>query len=258
MLQDTLRRAKRIPSHLRRRGFKRVAVSIGLTISDGIRFWVWDVWHRVETRKQVPLEKLGIEGSCYGPTPQDFLYFGWNGDYCCSSAKFPSLLRRLNLDWSSFTYLDIGAGKGKTLLMAAELPFAKVVGVEISEKLVEVARKNLSRHRNFTLKCKNIEILLQDASTYEFPPVPLVIYSLNTFPPPIMKVVLENLKRSVEENPRDVYFISNPAPPPIEQLFKESGRFALVDSTRGPESFVGHQTYRSILAPVQPQSFSSK
>jgi tRNA A58 N-methylase Trm61 len=114
--------------------------------------------------------------------------------------------------------------------MAAELPFARVIGVELSEKLVKAAQKNLSTHRNFNLKCKHIEVVLQDAITYEFPADPLVIYSLNTFPPAITKVVVDNLKRSVMQHPRDIYLIWMPTSPEIESLFSECGFLRLVDT----------------------------
>jgi hypothetical protein len=123
--------------------------------------------------------------------------------------------------------------------MAAQMPFAKVIGIEISPQLVTVARKNLARHRNFDLKCKDIELVLQDATTYDFPQSPLVMYSLNTFPPAVMRVVLRNLARSLEQHPREAYLISTPTPPEIEALFSECGCLKLVDS--GP-------SYRSYLA----------
>lgn len=169
MIGELWRRSRRIPSRLKRWGWKRVVIVLGLTAVESVRLWIWDLWHGVETRRQIALEKLGIEGACYGDTPNDYVYSGWNGDYTCASPRFPELLKRLNLDWNSFTYLDLGSGKGKSLLMAAELPFARVIGVELSEKLVKAAQKNLSTHRNFNLKCKHIEVVFKTRLLTNFP-----------------------------------------------------------------------------------------
>ncbi len=247
MIKQFIRKARRIPSRAKRWGWKRVVMVTVLQMVESFQFWIWDVWHGVETRNQVALDDLGIEGACYGSHPADYVYSGWNGDYTCASSKFPEYLRRLNLDWSSFTYIDLGSGKGKSLLMAAELPFAKVIGVEFSERLVEAARRNLATKRNFNLKCQDIQVVLQDATAYEFPRQPLVIYLLNTFPPAIMRVVLDNLKRSLQQYPRDAYLMCIPTPPEVEALFAESGFLAVVDLSAAGNSIAGHRSYRAAV-----------
>jgi hypothetical protein len=243
-LEHAARKWKRISYRATQWGWKRVAWVLTRAAIDTFAYLVWDVWHGVETRKEVALRHLGIEGACYGDEPEAYMYSGWNGDYSCASPKLPERIKRLNLDWNSFAYLDLGSGKGKSLLMAAQIPFAKVIGIEISPKLVTVAQKNLARHRNFDLKCKDIELVLQDATTYDFPRYPLVMYSLNTFPPAVMRVVLANLGRSLEQHPREAYLISTPTPPEIESLFSECGFLKLVDS--GPS----YQSYRALLTPA--------
>ena len=215
--------------------------------ADVVRHWAWDVWHGVETRKQVPLKELGLEGSSYSEAPEQFVTAVWNGDYSSSASwKFPERLKRLNLDWKLFTYVDLGAGKGKTLLLAAELPFIKVVGVELSHKLVTVAQKNIREQRNFKLQCKDIEMIEGDAALYQFPRTPLVIYCFNSFPEPVMRVVIENLRRSLEEYPRETYVIyTHPA---LESLISEYEFLTLVDSSISTiDSAGGHRSYRALL-----------
>lgn len=230
---------RRVSYRVRQQGWNYAVRMITRVAVDRVWDWAWDLWHGTETRREVALRDLGIEGACYGHHPERYVYSGWNGDYNCANRRFPEQLRRLNLDWGSFVYLDLGSGKGKSLLMAAGLPFREVVGVEFSQKLVNVAQDNLKKRRNFNLKCQDIEVVLQDAATYEFPLYPLVIYSFNTFPPAVMRRVLENLRGSLVRYPREVYLISTPTPPEVELLFLQSGFLSLVDS--GPS----HQTYRA-------------
>ena len=55
-------------------------------------------------------------------------------------------------------FIDYGAGLGRVLVLAAMLPFKRVIGIEISPVLVERARANLFRCRG-KLRCKDVEIL---------------------------------------------------------------------------------------------------
>lgn len=63
----------------------------------------------------------------------------------------PSLFRKLLARWQSLAvhpiertaFLDIGGGKGRAMLMATELPFRRIVGVELHPGLAECARANI-------------------------------------------------------------------------------------------------------------------
>jgi len=43
-----------------------------------------------------------------------------------------------------FSFIDIGAGMGRAVLLAAQLPFREAAGVELNPALVRIARRNLS------------------------------------------------------------------------------------------------------------------
>ena len=63
----------------------------------------------------------------------------------------PSLFRKLMERWLSLTqhpiektaFLDIGAGKGRAMLLAAEYPFRRVIGVELHPALAAATRENV-------------------------------------------------------------------------------------------------------------------
>src|SRR5580692_3477265 len=42
------------------------------------------------------------------------------------------------------TFVDVGAGMGRAMLLAAEHPFHAVIGVELYPALVRIARRNLT------------------------------------------------------------------------------------------------------------------
>src|SRR5208283_3490988 len=65
----------------------------------------------------------------------------------------PSILRALIRRWREtvpphpihrYTFIDIGAGKGRGLLVASEFHFRKVVGIELNPALAAIARSNVA------------------------------------------------------------------------------------------------------------------
>jgi len=127
-------------------------------------------------------------------------------------------LTRLN--FNEFTFVDLGSGKGRTLLMAADYPFRRVVGVELLPALNEIAQQNLARYRSDSQKCFALEAVCADATTFPLPGGPLVIYLFNPFPETGMRRTLANLARTLRENPRPAFVIYHN--PQLEHVVTES------------------------------------
>ncbi len=73
---------------------------------------------------------LGVFHSPYQPT---------------DAALFQEMMSSLPIAFSEFTFVDLGSGKGRTLLMASEYPFRRIVGVEILPELHRAAEKNIAK-----------------------------------------------------------------------------------------------------------------
>jgi hypothetical protein len=65
------------------------------------------------------------------------------------------ILDSIPLQPNTFAFIDLGSGKGRALLVASELPFAKIVGVELSHELHRIAEQNLGRYRSASQHCMN-------------------------------------------------------------------------------------------------------
>jgi SAM-dependent methyltransferase len=121
-------------------------------------------------------------------------------------AQVPETLR------SSATFIDLGCGKGRAVLLASEYPFAQVMGVEIAPQLHRVAVENVARytaarHREAQPVPAPMHILLADAAGYRFPNGPLVVYLYHPFCRPVLNRVLRNLGRSLAQQPRPAVVI---------------------------------------------------
>src|SRR5450755_3522164 len=100
-----------------------------------------------------PFDQMhGVDTS--GLVPAKHLITGHTNDQHVTAyyGVAPSILRTLIDQWretippypiSRYTFIDIGAGKGRGLLVASEYRFRKVVGIELNAHLVAISRQNV-------------------------------------------------------------------------------------------------------------------
>jgi SAM-dependent methyltransferase len=124
-----------------------------------------------------------------------------------SEAAIRAPLDGLTLDFSAFTFVDLGCGKGKPLMVAATYPFRRLVGVDISPVCVAAARRNLAEYRPEPVDGSRVELLTVDAEDFRFPEDPLVVYLFNPFPGRVLGGVVTNLEASLRARPRPVALI---------------------------------------------------
>ena len=113
----------------------------------------------------------------------------------------------LRIDFSRFVFIDLGSGKGRTLLLAAEWPFLRVEGIEFASELHHIAKKNIKAFVARRLGCQRITALHIDAAEYRIPDAPCVFYLYNPFGEPVLARVLDNIEASFERDPRPMYFV---------------------------------------------------
>ncbi len=120
---------------------------------------------------------------------------------------FREMLAALPVGVDGFTFIDLGSGKGRTLLMASDYPFHRIIGMELLEELNAIAQQNIAGYRSSQQKCFNVQSYSGDARRFEFPSDPTVFYLFNPFPRHVWREVLANLQRSLRAEPREVYLI---------------------------------------------------
>ena len=110
----------------------------------------------------------------------------------------------LRVDFAEFLFIDLGSGKGRTLLMASDYPFRKIMGVELLPELNQIAQENLRKYSSVDQKCQVLESICGDACEFQFPAEPIVLYLFNPVSESGLGRVIGNLERSLIENPRRV------------------------------------------------------
>lgn len=134
------------------------------------------------------------------------------------------------LDFRDFTFIDLGSGKGRTLLMASDYPFRRIIGVELLPSLHEIAQQNLRQYKSESQKCFTLESVCADATDFPLPEDPLVIFLFNPFPESGMRQVVANLEQSLRLHPRPVYVLYHN--PLLEHTLSERGPLRKIAGTQ--------------------------
>ena len=136
-----------------------------------------------------------------------------------SPREFKTIMENLPSDLSGFTFVDFGSGKGRVVLLASRYNFREIVGVEYSEQLHEVAERNIEKFQDLDSRCAEISCTRIDASEYELPEGPSVLYLYHPFDEAITSAVVERIRSSYESNPRKLYIVYYY--PVFSKLFRE-------------------------------------
>jgi hypothetical protein len=149
--------------------------------------------------------------------PRDLYNAGYFG---VAPSAFRQILDRLQLDFEKYTFVDLGSGKGRALLIASEYPFRAIVGVELSPQLHAIAVANIAGYRGPAQRCRSVCSIEADATEFSFPAGPLVVYLWNPFEAPVLACVLANLEAALAREPREIYIVY--IQPDFDPLFDES------------------------------------
>jgi len=112
-------------------------------------------------------------------------------------AALASLSSGTSRKWHEGTFIDLGSGKGRAVLLANEAGFGRAIGVELSPDLHAIALKNRAVFSGGRASIGHMELLNADAA--EFPwdlklSGPLIFLLYNPFSKPVLAKFLGALK----------------------------------------------------------------
>lgn len=133
----------------------------------------------------------------------------WGARYGPSSEAFViAVLQSLDLNYRQFSFVDYGSGKGAVLLYASRFPFQEIIGIEFAHELHDIALANLQQFNQAGVSFETpIHPICADATTFDVPLTPLILYFLAPFGPPVLEKVLARIESSFGLNPREIYII---------------------------------------------------
>lgn len=163
-------------------------------IEDGVTF---DAAHGYRTADVMAIDDLDIATDRTGSRH----YVG------AATYDIQLALATLDLPIEEATFIDLGCGMGRPMLMAADLPFKHIIGVEFARELVEIAAANIAQRARRHGADARIELVHGDASRPPTPSGPLAYFFYNPFGPPGLNRALELIHASWKQDPRPIRFI---------------------------------------------------
>lgn len=114
-------------------------------------------------------------------------------------------LRAIPVEPRESTFIDFGCGMGRAVVAAATLPYRQVIGLDVSDRLVGMARGNVEgmRHR----KAGDVRLLAADAARFEIPASANPMYFCNPLRGQVPDRVVDNIRASFERAPRTIHIV---------------------------------------------------
>jgi SAM-dependent methyltransferase len=180
----------------------------------------------------------------------------------------PSILRALIGRWretvpphpiEDYTFVDVGAGKGRGLLVASEYSFRKVAGIELNPEMAAIARQNVEHwtraHREdpTAARIAPIEVVELDALEYELPQTPTLLFLFHPFEAPVLKQLLRRIETQFARRPDalDLLYVNAECADTIDrnpgftQLFLENVPMSPEDHAADREAIARQREYGS-------------
>lgn len=106
-----------------------------------------------------------------------------------------------------FTFVDIGCGKGRVLMLASKTPFHRVLGLELNPEIADIARKNVHRWSERSGACEQVGVVTGDVLAFPLPSGPTLLYMYNPFEGDLFKRWVQQLAFSIQERTAPLYLL---------------------------------------------------
>lgn len=180
----------------------------------------------------------------------------------------PSILRALIEHWREtlppypiehYTFIDVGCGKGRGLLVASEYHFRKIVGIELNPGMAAIAQVNVEHwvrshaEDSTAARLAPIEVTEQDALEYELPNTPTLLFLFHPFEAPVLKLLLRRIETQFakRQGTLDLIYVNAECAnvldrnPGFERLFFENVPMSPEDHTADLEAIAKQKEYGS-------------
>lgn len=188
---------RRLPSNAKARVLSKVPIVGRRYQTYQILKHPFDRTFGTDTSGEAPPERLDVDRSLVG---QMQAYIGAQ----------PSIVRRALAclpDPERYAFVDIGCGKGRPMLVASELPFTSVTGVELSAALVRIATKNASTIARAFPGRVSVRAIEGNAVAYRVTDDRVVLFYYHAFGRDALSAFIANLERQFVDGSRHAFFV---------------------------------------------------
>lgn len=145
--------------------------------------------------------------------------------------EFWHAMSALRIEHDCYRFTDYGSGKGRVLLLASELPFIEIRGVEADRRLHNIACRNIAAFPRERMACRNVESICENAAEWCPPTGPSVVFMFNPFDQVILAPVLRKISLATADSHHTSYLIyKNPV---HHETVLSEGNFSIFESMFG-------------------------
>ncbi len=188
----------------------------------------FDFRYGVDTCGTVPLESLQVAGENQA--------HGHRYEPARVAELRRTLARLRELAGPDTLLVDLGSGKGRILMVGAEVGFRRAIGVEFAAELCESARKNFQAFQESTGNTADLTIFEGDVLSYPIENCDTLFTLFNPFDDVITERFFERLARSAAEHPRRILICLYNTP--TVDLIRRVTSFEVIEQT----DHFGYQT----------------
>jgi SAM-dependent methyltransferase len=136
---------------------------------------------------------------------------------------FREILRSVPDQLAHYDFVDIGSGMGAAILYASEFEFRKLVGVELTRELIDIARTNVEIFNRSTGRALAPDWVHCDFFQWEIPAEPQLFFFNNPFPESITVDAIQAVERSLAKSPRRALLVFRKPPQSAADHLARSG-----------------------------------
>jgi SAM-dependent methyltransferase len=148
-------------------------------------------------------KRYGVDTS--GLIPGGELHSGHKNDvfntayYGMAPSRFQRLMEYWIADEShavidNYSFVDLGCGKGRAVMMASQFGFREVAGVELHPALARIAEANVAVWTAAGRAVCPVRIVCQDATEFALPDGQCLLYLFHPFTAPVLKRLVERIE----------------------------------------------------------------
>lgn len=157
---------------------------------------------------------------------------------------FRKALDLLAIPFGEFSFIDLGSGKGRAVLIAADFPFERVVGVEYSPHYHEVACRNLEVYGQHSDDASRIDLVNGDAAEFRIPAGKSVVFLFNPFQGQTFNSVVANLEHALESGAEEIYVVY--VNPLCRRVLDKARGFKIVHDEKNRDPYRAFAIYHGV------------
>jgi len=208
---------------IRKRNIRELIVFIinfPLYIYDKYKENKFDKYYGTNTNQKLDLKDYSVDSP--------------NIDHACwyeaiTKTYFDKMINQLSVEFQNNIFIDLGSGKGKSLMLAANYPFKKIIGVEFSPELHEIAEKNIEMFSTKERVQTPIQLHCMDAELYDLPMENIVVFLYNPFQGKVMRSVVEKFEKFLSDHPHQLTILYRN--PKCSEMFEKNNTLQIVKET---------------------------